>query len=242
MPISIYPVEGEIDSNSHLTYPCFDPSADQFSLQTDASSTGIGAILEQIGHVVAYASRILSPSEKNYSVIQRECLAIAFALKQFRHYLLGRKFSLLTDHAPLQWLSSQKMEGLLARWALATQEYDFNITHRKGSENSNADALSRQTEQGDSHTAAIAMESPFLNELKHHQSQDPVLCKLHDALLHSSTPPTTWSQPPLNRYRQLWSQLLLKDGLVCRQYSPGPAADLLTVPIIPPSYQSVLLN
>ena len=72
--------------------------------------------------------------------------------------------------------------------------------------------------------------------------KDPVLCKLHDALLHSSTPPTTWSQPPLNRYRQLWSQLLLKDGLVCRQYSPGPAADLLTVPIIPPSYQSVLLN
>ena len=97
-------------------------------------------------------------------------------------------------------------------------------------------------EQGDSHIAAIAMESLFLNELKHHQSQDPVLCKLHDALLHSSIPPTTWSQPPLNRYRQLWSQLLLKDGLVCRQYSPGPAADLLTVPIIPPSYQSVLLN
>ena len=155
---------------------------------------------------------------------------------------MGRKFSLLTDHAPLQWLLSQKMEGLLARWALATQEYDFNITYRKGSENSNADALSRQTEQGDSHTAAIAMESLFLNELRDHQSQDPVLCKLHDALLHSSTPPTTWSQPPLNRYRQLWSQLLLKDGLVCRQYSPGPAADLLTVPIIPPSYQSVLLN
>ena len=73
----------------------------------------------------------------------------------------------------------------------------------KGSENSNADALSRQMEQGDSHTAAIAMESLFLNELKHHQSQDAVLCKLHDALLHSSTPPITWSQPPLNRYRQL---------------------------------------
>ena len=198
-----------------LTYPCFDPSADQFSLQTDASSTGIGAILEQGGHVVAYASRILSPSEKNYSVIQRKCLAIVFALKQFRHYLLGRKFSLLTDHAPLQWLSSQKMEGLLARWALAKQEYDFNITHCKGSENSNADALSRQTEQGDNHTAAIAMESLFLNELKYHQSQDPVLCKLHDTLLHYSTPPTTWFQPPLNRYRQLWSQLLLKDGLVC---------------------------
>ena len=139
-----------------LTYPCFDPSASQFSLQTDASATGIGAVLEQGRHVVAYASRTLSPAEKNYSVIQRECLAIIFGLKQFRHYLLGRKFSLLTDHAPLQWLSSQKMEGLLARWALAAQEYDFAITYRKGSENSNADALSRQTEQRDSHSAAIA--------------------------------------------------------------------------------------
>ena len=108
---------------------------------------------------------------------------------------------------------------LSLRYTSATQDYDFNITYHKGSENSNADALSRQTEQGDSHTAAITMESLFLNELKDHQSQDPVLCKLHDALLHSSTPPTTWSQPPLNRYRQLWSQLLLKDGLVCQQTS-----------------------
>ena len=136
-----------------LTYPSFDPSADPFSLQTDASSSGIGAILEQGRHVVAYASRILSLSEKNYSVIQRECLAIIFALKQFRHYLLGRNFSLLIDHAPLQWLSSQKMEGLLARWALAAQEYTFTIMYRNGSANKNADALSRKPEQCD-HSAA----------------------------------------------------------------------------------------
>ena len=50
-----------------------------------------------------------------------------YALKQFRHYLLGRPFKILTDHAPLQWLSAQKMEGLLARWALAIQEYEFTI-------------------------------------------------------------------------------------------------------------------
>ena len=67
----------------------------------------------------------------------------SFAMKQFRHYLLGRKFQLLTDHSPLQWLSSQKMEGLLCRWALALQEYDFKIKYYKGSLNGNADALSR---------------------------------------------------------------------------------------------------
>ena len=227
-----------------LTYPFFGPSADPFSLQTDASSTGIGAILEQGGHVVAYASRTLSPSERNYSVIQRECLAIIFALKQFRHYLLGRKFSLLTDHAPLQWLSSQKMEGLLARWALAAQEYTFTIMYRSGSANKNADALSRKSEQCDDHSAATSFESLTIKELQQHQAEDPLICQLRDALLHSSMPPTdrTWSQPPLRRYRQLWSQLLVKDGLVCRQYSPGPTSDLLTVPIIPISYQPTILH
>ena len=63
-----------------LAYPAFGPSVKQFVLQTDASSTGIGAALEQDRHVVAYTSRTLSSTERNYSMIQRECLAIIFAL------------------------------------------------------------------------------------------------------------------------------------------------------------------
>ena len=82
--------------------------------------------------MIAYASRVLSSSERNYSVIQRECLAVVYALKQFRHYLLGRHFIVLTDHAPLLWLSAQKMEGMLACWALAMQEYSFTMQYRKG--------------------------------------------------------------------------------------------------------------
>ena len=116
-----------------LTFPRFDKEAKPFVLQTDASAVGLGAVLEQGDQVIAYASRALTKPERHYSVIQCECLAIVFAMKQFRHYLLGRKFELLTDHAPLQWLSVQKMEGLLCRWALAIQEYNFNIAHRKGS-------------------------------------------------------------------------------------------------------------
>ncbi|KAL5516823.1 hypothetical protein EMCRGX_G002244 [Ephydatia muelleri] len=82
-----------------------------FTLQTDASAVGIGAGLEQEGHVIAYASRSLTPPERQYSVMERECLAVAFAVKHFRRYLLGRPFSLHTDHQPLHWLSAQKMEG-----------------------------------------------------------------------------------------------------------------------------------
>ena len=123
-----------------LTYPRFTPDASTFVLQTDASAVGLGAVLEQDGHVVAYASRSLTTPEQQYSVIQKECLAVIYALKQFRHYLLGRYFEIVTDHAPLQWLSPQKMEGTLCRWAL--QEYDFSIMYRKGSLNNNEDALS----------------------------------------------------------------------------------------------------
>ena len=81
-------------------------------LQIDASSVSVSAILEQGGHVIAYKIRSLNPAEQPYSVIQRGYLAVVFALKQFRHYLIGRPFELLT-YMPLQWLSSLKMEGLL---------------------------------------------------------------------------------------------------------------------------------
>ena len=94
-----------------LTYPRFAPSADQFILLTDASATGIGAVLEQGEHIVAYTSRMLSNSERNYSVIQRECLAIVHALKQFRHYLLGYKFQLVTDHAPYSGFPARKWKA-----------------------------------------------------------------------------------------------------------------------------------
>jgi len=68
-----------------LKYSDFTPSAKLFHLYTDASATGIGGVLEQSSHVIAYVSRALTKPEQNYSVIQRECLALVYTLKQFRH-------------------------------------------------------------------------------------------------------------------------------------------------------------
>ena len=65
---------------------------------------------------------------------------MVYALKQ---YLIERSFNLVTDHAPLQWLSVQKMEGLLCCWSLALQQYNFQIKYHKGIQNGDADALSR---------------------------------------------------------------------------------------------------
>ena len=220
-----------------LAYPRFGPNADEFVLQTDASAVGLGAILEQGGHVIAYASRTLTSAERNYSVIQRECLAIVFALKQYRHYLLGRSFRLYTDHAPLQWLSEQKMEGMLCRWALAMQEFSFKIVYRKGSVNTNADALSRLSPNRCAVT--ISMPSDSLSHLQDAQLKDPTISQVYHTLSESSGIPSDkkWNQPLLRRFKQLWKQLLITDGTVYRKYSPGPLEPVITVPVLPPSAQ-----
>ena len=75
---------------------------------------------------------------------RQELLAIIYFLQQFRHYLLGRRFKIRTDHKALTWLKSfREPEGQMARWQLQLAEYDFSIEHREGRKHSNADALSR---------------------------------------------------------------------------------------------------
>lgn len=225
-----------------LAYPKFDQSCNEFVLQTDASAVGLGAVLEQDGHVIAYASRTLTAPERQYSVIQRECLAVVYAQKQFRHYLLGRHFKLLTDHAPLQWLSAQKMEGMLCRWALAMQEYDFQIAYRKGSLNSNADALSRITPE----PCAVALAMPHYSsaDLREAQLEDSIISKLLDARSKANAPPHAqeWRLYPLRRYRQLWGQLQVANGVLCRQYNPDPTSQSVTVPILPVSLRQQALS
>ncbi len=77
-----------------------------FLLQTDASETGLGAVLSQVQegeeHPILFISRKLTPAEKNYATVEKEALAIKWAVLELRYHLLGRKFTLLTDHAPLQ--------------------------------------------------------------------------------------------------------------------------------------------
>ena len=165
-----------------LIYPQFHHNASKFTLHTDANASGLGAVLEQAGYVVAYASRTLTKSERNYSVIQKECLAAVYAMKQFCHYLLGRPFTLVTDHAPLQWLSAQKMEGLLSWWALAIQEYDFVIQYRKGTLNGNADALSRSETAASQCAATITMSHTSTEHLRCAQSVDSIMKRLGHAL------------------------------------------------------------
>ena len=119
-----------------------------FVLQTDASEYGLGVVLlqEHNGALrpVAFASHTLSAAERNYTVTEKECLAIIFALKKFDMYLDGATFTIQTDHQALTWLKNLKNPaGRLARLALTLQGYNFSIEYRPGKSNIAADALSR---------------------------------------------------------------------------------------------------
>ena len=74
---------------------------------------------------------------------KKEAFAIQFGTQHFRVYLLGRKFTISTDHSALSWLHSMEPKGRIARWLMDLQEFDFEVKHRAGRVHNNADALSR---------------------------------------------------------------------------------------------------
>ena len=78
------------------------------------------------------------------ATIEKECLAIVWAVEIFRYYLFGREFKLQTDHNPLVWLNQVKDKNRkLLRWSLTLQEYEMEYEYKAGEKNVDADALSR---------------------------------------------------------------------------------------------------
>ena len=121
-----------------------------YTLRTDASDRGVGAVLLQEHgeelHPVAYASRKLSGAETRYATIEKECLAIVWGVKKFEPFLFGTQFTIQTDHQPLQYLRKTKTEnGRLMRWAIQLQQYNFSVAVIPGKDNVGADFLSRAT-------------------------------------------------------------------------------------------------
>ena len=133
-----------------LAFPDFDRN---FVQETDASILGLGAILSQIQedgklHPLAYASRSLSKSEKNYSATDLETLAVVWGVTHFRYYLYGHQVTIYTDHTAVKAvLETPNLTGKHARWWSKIHGSgigEVSIVHRAGKENRHADALSRQ--------------------------------------------------------------------------------------------------
>lgn len=146
-----------------LAHPDFE-SQRPFILDCDASNVGIGAVLSQeqadgVEKPIAYFSKALTKAERNYSVTRKELLAIVSAAKNFKYFLIGRPFTIRTDHRALEWLTkSTTISTQLARWAEALKDFNFTINYRPGRSHANADALSRREEAPESTVADLSPE------------------------------------------------------------------------------------
>lgn len=121
-----------------------------FTIESDASDTAVGAALVQEldgeTRVIAYFSKKLSRTQRAYSSVEKECLGVLLAIENFRHYVEGSRFQVVTDARSLLWLFTIGVESgnsKLLRWALKIQSYDIQLMYRKGANNITADCLSR---------------------------------------------------------------------------------------------------
>ncbi|KAJ8348858.1 hypothetical protein SKAU_G00274470 [Synaphobranchus kaupii] len=195
-----------------------------FIVDTDASNTGVGAVLSQEDEdgerVVAYYSRALGKVERNYCVTRRELLAVVRALHHFRPYLQGSHFLLRTDHASLTWLLTFKdPEGQVARWLEQLQGYDFEIRHRAAWERRRF--------------IAPAVRSPGVSLLQPPRGTGPdsTLGKVRSWLEAGQRPErsvVSAESPEVKSYYSLYSSLVQRDGLLYRRWqAPGRGSDIL---------------
>jgi ribonuclease HI len=131
-----------------------------FDIYCDASRQGLGCVLMQEGHVIAYASRQLRKHESNYPTHDLELAAVVHALNIWRHYIMGTKCQIYTDHKSLKYIFTQKDLNLRqCRWLELIEDYDLEIHYHPGKANLVTDALSRK-----GHTK-MAMILQFPDEL-----------------------------------------------------------------------------
>ena len=156
-------------------------------METDASTQGIGAVLSQQGHPVAYFSKKLSPRMTQASAYVRELYAITQAVARWRHYLLGAKFLIKTNHHSLKDLMSQVIQSPEQQYYLTKLlGYDFDIEYRTGKSNAVADALSRMPME---HLHMYTkLENALMAEVREANKVDLELLELHRSYLENQLP------------------------------------------------------
>ncbi|XP_039755530.1 uncharacterized protein K02A2.6-like [Pararge aegeria] len=213
----------------------------------DASARGVGAVLSQRGEggerPVSYASRTLNSAECNYSQIQREALAIIFAVKKFHTYLYGRRFVLRTDHQPLIAIFGSKKDiphmasGRLIRWAILLSGYQYDIEYVQSKANS-ADALSRLPidtgeENNDANTFIKFIENKFpidSNQIKIESGKDKCISRILE-FVKTGWPKSGFKEPDqeMTAYWRRREELYVENGcrvVVPRALRPAVLAEL----------------
>jgi hypothetical protein len=117
----------------------------KFDIYYDASRQGLGCVLMQEGQVVCYASRQLRKHEENYHTHDLELATVVHALKIWRHYLIGHRFKIYSEHKSFKYIFTQNNLNLRQRhWLELIKDYDLGINYHLGKSNVVADALSRK--------------------------------------------------------------------------------------------------
>ncbi|KRY44222.1 Retrovirus-related Pol polyprotein from transposon 17.6, partial [Trichinella britovi] len=202
-----------------------------------ASGDGLGAVLSQDiarkEHVVAYARRTRSKTERKYCATRREMLALVLALKQFRCLLYGRKFTVRTDHGSLTWLRTFKEpEGHVAQWLQQQREFDFEVIYRPGRKHQNAEELSRGSGKQCCPTTCTTIDNIALSnqrwqrspiwptwipaQLEREQQKDPDIARMCRWVATKTIPgrcPTGSSRTLQSLLLQI-DQFMVKDGIL----------------------------
>jgi len=179
--------------------------------------------------VIAYASHSLSNAERNYDTTKREVLAVTFGLRTFRQYLLGRKFTIRTDHSALQWLrKTPEPMAQMARWLAYIEQFDFEIQHRAGTKHGNADGLSRTPTHEDAARMVRQQDDDSALEnmvndrkaLTKAQLDDPDIGPVLRAIMRSPEVPDigqlTPEAPDVKHFVAEWFHLKLVDQVLYR--------------------------
>lgn len=146
MEIAFQQLKFPLTSSPVLQNPDFDRP---FIVYMGTSECGLGAVLSQElegeEHPVPYVSRKLTTTEQKYAALEREDeIAIKWAIEELRYYLTGRHFTLITDHAPLQWMARAKdTNARITHWFLSLQDFSFSVAHRAGSKHGREEGHSR---------------------------------------------------------------------------------------------------
>jgi hypothetical protein len=173
-----------------------------FVIETDASGTGVGAVLMQEGHPIAFLSKALGPRQQALSAYEREMFAILQAVAKWKHYLWGRHFRIRTDHVSLKHLLDQKVTYPSQHlWLTKLLGFDYEIEYHKGKDNVAIDALSRIPSGQLSTMIMTSISTPIMDEIKMTWASDVSLKHIIRDLLHdpSSHPHYTWVNNHLNR-------------------------------------------
>ena len=212
-----------IETNVKLAY--YDPNK-ELVLENDASEYGLGTVMMQEGKPVAFASRTLSPAERNYAQIEKEMLAVKYGLEKFHHYTYGRPVTVVTDHKPLVSIRKKplaKAPKRLQNMLLNTEKYTYDLVFKPGAEIPAADAMSRAPlkEMGqESEPFHAVYAAPFkqerLNEIRGATEKDATLQQLRTIIMagwpadKSALPETA---KPYFNYRD---ELSVHDGIIVR--------------------------